>query len=465
MSKEAPSELELFLQTQQSEGVSESSGEFTIARDKALQKLAEFQLPFEGAWAVKVFQSLIAMGLEQPLSVQLTSRVAIFRCKLPEQLTSRQLEDAYFNPEPSKHRELKHLTSALWAVGVNKKRGFQLSLPGEPVTLFWNGSSMSHVEQEVNSDFLLSVTHTAITTNWMMTPLAAAKANANTTKALSEYCYSSPVPLSVDGRRIDGLHHCPGHGWSGHTYPLTLFFADGDLPQIDWPSGTFDTLDDTKTKYIKDGCGLEGLTRKTLQSIPVTKRSGLASFITASTDDRDATWKIVPRRSKCYWIQDGAVVQSEFFSDQESGVNVGCYISAEDLSNDLTGFYLSNSLERTRRKVEAARLVQKPIRTMSSVAVEAIKKHNNARYHLLGNTCLLFAFGVGWTVPVVGIPIASLIGVFGLFARFATRTEEQSFLESLSKELRALTELWDEAVKDGQRKQRTLQKKKKRKRF
>ena len=52
---EAPSQLEQFLAGQQSEGeVVDTQSTFTIAKEEALRKIAEFQLPFENAWVVKV---------------------------------------------------------------------------------------------------------------------------------------------------------------------------------------------------------------------------------------------------------------------------------------------------------------------------------------------------------------------------------------------------------------------------
>ena len=448
MSKEVPSELELFLQGQQSDGVADSSGEFTLARDKALQKLSEFQLPFKGAWAVKVFQSLIRVGLDKPLEVKLTSKVSTFTCQLPKSMTAESIESSYFNPEPSEDLATRHLISALWAIGINQKRGFQLTLPGEETTLFWNGKEMSRLEKAPDTAFFLSVTHQPAGDNWLANPIRSSLSNSNISTALREHCFTSPVPLSVDNVRIDGLHHCKSYGWSGKTFPLTLVFSEGDLNPVRWPPGTFEALDNKRTSYVKDGCGLEGLTRRSLEKIPVTKSSGLATLITANADQRDATvWKIRKRKSRCFWIQDGAVVQSEFFDLEESGVSVGCYLCAADIPNDLTGFYLAEHAERERRKREAARLAAEPIHKMNSVAVDAIKAHNSARYHKLGNAYMLLAFGIGWKLPVLGLPVACVVGVFGLFARFATRAEEATFLKSLSKELNELDLHWKRMLK------------------
>ena len=440
----SPSQLEQFLQNQTSVGVSEGEGQFTLAREKALLKLAEFQLPFRGAWAVKVFQSLIADGTKSPIEVEQTRRVTTLRCRTECSYDLDTLEAAYFNPEPSKLRSLKHLTSALWSIGVNEKRGFQLTLPGHTTTLFWDGETLQKREVKPSPDFVLSVTHQSPKGLWVLNQLEAGRANSDVSKALSDYCFTSPVPLSVDKRRLDGLHNCPGHGWSNRTFPLALAFADGDLPQVTWPCGTFDTLDQAGNNDLQDGCGLEGLTKKSLKSVPKVSRSGVAVFVTAQAERSGPNnfWTIRRASSKCYWIQDGAKVQEDAYSVQDCGCSVATYVSADGLLNDLTGFYLSGSAERDRRKREAAYLATKPLRELKAVAVKTIKRHNKARYWKLGNACLLLAFGVGWYVPFVGPPTAALIGFFGLFARFATRAEEKKFLDDLCRSLNELDRSW-----------------------
>ena len=51
---EEPTELDRLLSEL---GQAESSGKFTIAADKALDKLARFQLPAPQAWLAKLFQA------------------------------------------------------------------------------------------------------------------------------------------------------------------------------------------------------------------------------------------------------------------------------------------------------------------------------------------------------------------------------------------------------------------------
>ena len=56
------SELQQLLRQQQAEGKFDSGGQFTLDRDKALAKLAAFQLPRRGAWILKIVQSAVLAG-------------------------------------------------------------------------------------------------------------------------------------------------------------------------------------------------------------------------------------------------------------------------------------------------------------------------------------------------------------------------------------------------------------------
>ena len=71
---EAPSQLESFLNTHRSDGQVLEEGSFTLAREKALTKLAGFRLPYEGAWAVKVVQCASAVHGQTGIRIQQTAR-------------------------------------------------------------------------------------------------------------------------------------------------------------------------------------------------------------------------------------------------------------------------------------------------------------------------------------------------------------------------------------------------------
>lgn len=59
-----PSKLNKFLSKQASEGSQAGQGQFTIAREVALEKIAQFQLPFPDAWLLKLVQAAVSADSE-----------------------------------------------------------------------------------------------------------------------------------------------------------------------------------------------------------------------------------------------------------------------------------------------------------------------------------------------------------------------------------------------------------------
>ncbi len=112
----------------QEQGQVDSAGSFVVAREQALQKLAQFQLPFAGAWAVKVLQALVASGTTERIFFYLRSkevdvRFVPGRAWSPEEVVAR-LDD----PSPGQDRALNHLATALWAVGLGGGHEFESRL-------------------------------------------------------------------------------------------------------------------------------------------------------------------------------------------------------------------------------------------------------------------------------------------------------------------------------------------------
>ena len=217
----APSELEKFLAGQSDDGQVDSEGEFTLAREQALKKLAEFQLPFDAAWAVKVVQCAVAGGTEAPIRVDLTVNEARFYF-VSESLELDSIREAFYDPDPQEDRALNHLVNALWVVGLREKWAFQLTVPGEVESLIWDGERLQSVETATkHSCVYLAVNLLSRESRfgWLKGAVQSGRRNADLLTALCKWCYTCPVPLTVDGRRVDSLYHCPSHGVNNSTFP------------------------------------------------------------------------------------------------------------------------------------------------------------------------------------------------------------------------------------------------------
>jgi hypothetical protein len=444
MAMEDLSELEQFLQAQSDSGSQQGEGCFTVAREKALQKLANFQLPFEGAWAVKIFQSAIASGAQEAFRVTLGRRVATFSFDTNEILELEELESAFFNPEPSGVRHVRHLVSALWAVGVAEKRAFQVRVHGAPYSLVWDGETLQHKPSKQETSGVEIVVATFVARSELLQDLG--RRNRTLHSDLKDWCFTSPIPFFVDSQRVDALQHCPDYGWNTSSFPIALSFLDIDLPKYRLPSGTFLGHSEFQNSEVMDGAGLETIAKKIMQAVVPIETAAAAALVSVHAvlesqgESSVKFWSLRHRSSKCFWILDGVAVQSQSFNVPASPCALACFLSADGMECDLTGFYLANEEERQRRVDLVGAELLETVCSLSGVNNREIRKHNKNRYQKLGNATLLLGVGIGHFVTW---GIGAILVSFGLFARFAERAEERKLLNDLAVDLELFRDNWE----------------------
>ncbi len=354
---EQPSELEQFLSAQGSEGrVQDQQASFTLAREKALAKMAEFQLPFDGAWAVKLIQAAVASGVHTAIRVDLTSKETRFFFPTEQPWSLDEIEQAFYQPDPHPERHMRHLVSGLWAAGLNQGRSFQICLPGESQSLIWDGEQTVMADSQQRYDCIaLTVAHgprAGGALNWVKAMAGSGSRNAETLTALSQHCYLCPVPLTVDGRRLDSLQLCPEYGWGRTTFPVSIGFCDAEIPEFGVPPGTYQDLRDYTTK-MRDGGGVNKIAEAALNALETRERTNIAFMLTAHlklvSRGRSSYWEPALGESSAFWVQDGAVVDSENLRLGPSSCTIALFVSAQNLPTDLTGMKLARSHLREER--------------------------------------------------------------------------------------------------------------------
>ncbi len=118
-------ELDDFLAVQSEVGERQSSGEFAIAKEKALSKLGEFQLPFPEAWLLKIAQASVVLK-SSSLDIQQTTKNTVLSLDAPPEWELELLEVAFFEPRYLGKLGLGQLMEGLWAASLNGGRPFQL---------------------------------------------------------------------------------------------------------------------------------------------------------------------------------------------------------------------------------------------------------------------------------------------------------------------------------------------------
>jgi hypothetical protein len=334
---------------------------FTLSSGKALEKLSGFQLPFRGAWAVKVIQALVAAPTQQSIHVTQGRRNTKFQFEVDGVWDYVAFEQQFQNPELGPRQDMNHLAMGLWAVGLGQERPFDLILRGQDDFVRWDGKKLFRgVMADPAMNSYLKVSHWGASRAPSLLDLGdptARKANADVSFALSRRCFTSPVPLYLDHRRLDALQFCPFHGWGEEQVSLRLGFASGDLPHLRLPTGTFEYLDsDERDKSVVLRPAVDRVEDEFRRSADVAYQvSYHTRVVESSAQGRDTviTFSDIPSKCRCHWVLDGAVIKVGEYAVEPLPCSVGVYLSAQGLATDLTTFNLQDSSERERRKAEA----------------------------------------------------------------------------------------------------------------
>lgn len=369
-----PSELEEFLQAEQQRGRTVSHGEFTLAREKALEKLAAYQLPFPEAWVLKIVQAAVASGAER-LEIKQTPTDTLFGFNSPGAWSLARLEQAFLDPRPSGDPGLDHLVIGLRAASLNDGRPFQIRFPGGGESLVWSGRELEVVPSQATELLRLTVSHRTLAEGkgipgWRV--FQAARRNAEILKTLSERCFVCPVPLTVDGRRMDVLQFCPTHGYTGSSHPVALGWGDLDSPAMGLPPGTLEGY--VNPAQQNKPSSIQLLSRGVLR--PLTKEHPRAGVYWLATvhlkltgSGKNKSWDLRAQPSVLYWVEDGVVLETEHLPVPSRAFSVAMFLSAAGLAHDLTGFGLVKDPERVR---QGAAVVGAALAKIPLVSLEAL---------------------------------------------------------------------------------------------
>lgn len=334
-------ELEGFVQSQTEGGEYSGEGEFTIARDQALKLLSRFQLPYRGAWAIKLIQSAVCSGTTRPIHFNRGRGSIFFRFNPGQPWNLDQIESSFFDSESSSEPALDHLKRALWAVGLQGNGSFALRLVDSEESLVWNGEEFARQESEKLSycELEVNVGHD------FRNEVKAVK------EALYRYAFPCPVPLYWDTERCDGLQLCPDQGLRDRGTPMLLNLQEGEHSWLP-PSGTFgrggelaEMLDDEWQRL---------LAAKALHLAPLKTPIAFGYLLSYRVwyEELLSRWRTEESRSTCYWLRDGVVVDTEKFGGP-STLSLAVFVSAQGLESDLTTLQLRDGPQKEQRLEEA----------------------------------------------------------------------------------------------------------------
>ncbi|MBX3167260.1 MAG: hypothetical protein KF760_07600 [Candidatus Eremiobacteraeota bacterium] len=434
-----PSELEEFLRAQVDEGAKDSSGQFTLSREKALEKLAAYQLQGGHAWVLKIVQAVVASGASQ-LAVRQTGTDTEFHFALQEPWTPELVEEAFYNPEVSADRALDHLKRGLWSVSLHNMRPFLLAAPGWGEALVWTGKTLKRGPVAARQTVLLAVSHRTIYEGKgipLLRNLEAASGNAAVLAELRDRAFTCSIPLKVDNRRMDALQACPNFGISKTSFPIYLGFLPGDLPGLPIPPAT---LGD----YRPVAAGDSTVSKVFHPTTHLPPKVAVACLITAHLREikrgKTLVWETYTHHSTLYWVRDGVVVDWEILNTSPGCVSCALLVSAEGLGSDLTGLKLSRG-ELYQQRFQAALETFRPFLGQAEVSLEAMVRSQQLSGRVAGGVMLVGAVALAFMVPIWGLFLAggavATMSQSGAAAR-ALEVDLKRGLERLQSEVRRL---------------------------
>ncbi len=210
------SELDGLLRSQLEGARWESSGHFTLSVEKAIELLAGAQLPRPSQWILKVVQGAVA-SRATGLDIRLTRADSQVRWQGDPLGSPEEVVQALLRADVEGLRGLDALKRGLWTVSLAGQRPFKLSLPGASQSLLWTGDGIELLPCSPADQFQLIVSHFGLEergADRQRRDSEAAEENATLLKELADAAFVCPIPLQVDGRRLDALQGAPYHGQS-----------------------------------------------------------------------------------------------------------------------------------------------------------------------------------------------------------------------------------------------------------
>lgn len=380
-------DLSAFLAEQQSAGVSLGEGGFTVSHEKAALKMAKYSLPREFAWVLKIVQAAVAAKCASITVTQSrTSSTFAFemedRALLP---TMQELVRAILQLTLESEKFVDRLGAALRMLVEKSHQSFLLRIDrgdGDPQSMYagvyygeMSEGERSAEKAQWNHPLCLRINHVPHTeeNRFLLNLLPVKDQAVPLLLELERYAYVSPVPITLDGRRLDGILRTGALGWSPRKKPIRtarLEIPGDDDPRFDICPGFANrmfTLDQSVTGADKED-DEEGLSKGYLVLSLTTGRSRQHAL---------------ERTRRCFvcWVRDGVVVEEELLSCATHSLGLRAYVCANDIGSDLTGFQLTKNFayrgrrerifSRLRRVLEIERQAQRDLFGFSEDMVEA----------------------------------------------------------------------------------------------
>lgn len=381
--------IENFLELSSRSGRFESQGVFTLSPEKALEKLAAYQLSRPQDWVLKVLQAAVAGGASS-VDIRQGKKVTFFTFSPHELFDVSRLRKVILTQEHAQGAAVRSLTDGLRAVGFGSRRPFTLALEEgrDCFLLGWDGRQLAEgcnkvANPETGPLVRLGVCHPS----WAVGPKdrseAAHRAELETErKTVISHGEAFPIPLTVNGRRVDTLSAPlvdPGHGLGRRGVLSTGWCPpkkDLNFPPLGLPQGIprerqtvrfTDRFTDNRVFQLVGETGLREVSCMVKLSYGFhidSHRSSLGKF----------RFHNKPRHSYVHWVMDGIVIDRHRWSSDPAAVSFDLYLSAAGLPTDASGLKVVRRPDVAHRILRALPWVAEQALTTSETIARRVPR-------------------------------------------------------------------------------------------
>ncbi len=352
--------VEEFLNQEVDQGIIDSTGVFTIDPALAWEKANTYNLPFYGAWVLKLvqFSALTDCSVLQVQQARNTTTFQ-FRFQDPQTWNFESLKVALFDFGAKSPPGLGCLAEAI--LFLTKKLEHSLTLAFEEEVLFrWDGENVQFTSQQLPNFALMSleVSHVPWYEKKAIENLISRPGkpfSVDISNALTQYCYVSPVPIHLDSRLIAGLHNDPKFSPSEGTRPFALLHCE-PAPGLETLRGDLlhPWTDPHFSRYLSvslpSGWSEPPRDAYSLLVLCCAYVRPLRLKMTAFDKGQTKTHTLGDGPSTLVWVQDGVIVGRETLLGRNDRVGFLVVAGAQGLPTDVTGLQLIETKDRAKKK-------------------------------------------------------------------------------------------------------------------
>lgn len=337
----------------------ESRGSFTMAGRKAAGKLAKSQLGDPADWILKVVQA-VCQAQAPKLSISQTSRATHIEFELPYLLDIRALEKSLTQGVTAAQSGVDDLCTALRVVGLGQDRSWVARLKTGQTT-HWVLVKDGEVSLETETGQSGQAGLTEVLVGIAFPPGQSGKVGGlvrfgaaiqNEHEALAQRARACPIPLLLDGHRLDTLQRADGlGGFEREAFLGVAYGQDPSLAAIDPPPGLqqsepsqfADRFNDPRPFYLPPPEGSES-------GSSVLRVAFRYHRERHARDGETYAFRPLPTPSRVLLVRHGVVVGKRNLGLTEA-IAVDAYLSSNEARTDLSGL----EVEVLPEHVEAAR--------------------------------------------------------------------------------------------------------------